>query len=144
MILGLEELVLVPPRPHPLSFALYCLLLLTSPPFLVRGGVLNHSDIDFIWKPPAYPPELHPFLLAVLEKFEVLHRLEGNAVNNTEVSTELLLGDVNSVKTAGVSNGGPSAMVNSGTVSSASPLCSNSHRDVVLWCRSELDPVAAA
>lgn len=48
----------------------------------VRGGVLNHADLDFIWKAPLYPPELHPFLLAVLEKFEVLHRLEGTLTSS--------------------------------------------------------------
>jgi hypothetical protein len=42
---------------------------------IIKNGLLQHKDLDLIWKEPDYPPHYHRFLLAVLEKFEILHRL---------------------------------------------------------------------
>eukprot|EP01125_Pyxidicula_operculata_P006879 TRINITY_DN2359_c0_g1_i1.p1 TRINITY_DN2359_c0_g1~~TRINITY_DN2359_c0_g1_i1.p1 ORF type:complete len:1423 (+),score=357.36 TRINITY_DN2359_c0_g1_i1:201-4271(+) len=56
----------------------------------IRQGILQHKDLSMIWRAPKFPSYTHPFLLAVLQKFEVLHMLEGNAINNTLISDDLL------------------------------------------------------
>ncbi|KAL6078168.1 Myotubularin-like phosphatase domain, variant 2 [Balamuthia mandrillaris] len=36
-----------------------------------KDGILQHSSLPFIWREPDYPASVHPFLLTLLEKFEV-------------------------------------------------------------------------
>lgn len=61
---------------------------------LIIIGILHHKDLELIWRSNPEKPSLnfspgfHPFLLSVLEKFEVLHRLSGSAINNIEISDQ--------------------------------------------------------
>jgi hypothetical protein len=54
----------------------------------VSNGLLRHEFLPTMWK--TFPPFLHPFMYSVLEKFEVVHRLEGNAITNAESNSQLL------------------------------------------------------
>lgn len=36
-----------------------------------RNGVLAHSALYHIWRAPELPPEVHPFILSLLERFEL-------------------------------------------------------------------------
>eukprot|EP00026_Physarum_polycephalum_P000501 Phypoly_transcript_00502.p1 GENE.Phypoly_transcript_00502~~Phypoly_transcript_00502.p1 ORF type:complete len:1390 (-),score=279.22 Phypoly_transcript_00502:293-4462(-) len=47
----------------------------------VKHGILLHSDLAQIWK-EKYHPDLWNLLLSLLEEFEVLYPLQGNAVGN--------------------------------------------------------------
>jgi hypothetical protein len=40
-----------------------------------REGKLRHCDLSFIWKPPLFPPSVHPTLIQLLKKFEILYPL---------------------------------------------------------------------
>ena len=40
-----------------------------------RNGVLQHVTLPQIWRPPEFPPEVHPVLLHLLEKFEISYYL---------------------------------------------------------------------
>src|SRR5690349_458160 len=35
-------------------------------------GILKHEDLPWLWR--SYPRHLHPFMLTIMEKFELLHR----------------------------------------------------------------------
>jgi hypothetical protein len=41
----------------------------------VEEGIILEKDLVHLWKSPAYPPEIHASLLAVLEKFEIAFTL---------------------------------------------------------------------
>ena len=41
----------------------------------VKQGFLLHSDLPQIWRPPLYPEHLHPFLISLLEKFDLIYLL---------------------------------------------------------------------
>eukprot|EP01102_Stenamoeba_stenopodia_P016420 TRINITY_DN5740_c0_g2_i2.p1 TRINITY_DN5740_c0_g2~~TRINITY_DN5740_c0_g2_i2.p1 ORF type:complete len:822 (+),score=142.44 TRINITY_DN5740_c0_g2_i2:142-2607(+) len=41
-----------------------------------KDGLLKPEELLHIWRPPEYPADLHPTLIAMLEKFEVLFRLK--------------------------------------------------------------------
>jgi len=41
--------------------------------------VIAHSALPQIWRAPAYPPELHDFLLSLLERFEITFPIQGHA-----------------------------------------------------------------
>ena len=41
----------------------------------VKEGILSKKDLPQIWKPPAYPENVHDSLVALLEKFEVAYPL---------------------------------------------------------------------
>jgi hypothetical protein len=41
----------------------------------VRNGLLMHSDLPQIWKPPAFPQQLHRLLLVLLAKLELAYHL---------------------------------------------------------------------
>jgi hypothetical protein len=36
-----------------------------------KNGILPHSNLAQIWRPPSFPPELHPFLLQLLHQFDI-------------------------------------------------------------------------
>ncbi|KAL6062523.1 Pleckstrin y domain [Balamuthia mandrillaris] len=40
---------------------------------MVKDGTLMHKDLHLIWKPPMFPPSLHPTLLNLLRKFEIIY-----------------------------------------------------------------------
>eukprot|EP01127_Copromyxa_protea_P013441 TRINITY_DN3625_c0_g1_i1.p1 TRINITY_DN3625_c0_g1~~TRINITY_DN3625_c0_g1_i1.p1 ORF type:complete len:1179 (-),score=173.74 TRINITY_DN3625_c0_g1_i1:31-3567(-) len=48
----------------------------------IKQGVLLPSDFVNVWRAPRFQQEHFPFLLSILEKFEVLHPLEEGAVVN--------------------------------------------------------------
>ena len=49
---------------------------------IVREGKLRHCDLLFIWKPPAFPPSVHPILIKLLTKFDILYPIKGNDIND--------------------------------------------------------------
>lgn len=59
----------------------------------LSSGILKHEFLLQIWK--GFPLYLYPYMLALLEKFEITHRLEGSAINNTAISSSLLTDTVN-------------------------------------------------
>jgi serine/threonine protein kinase/GTPase SAR1 family protein len=54
----------------------------------ITNGVLRHETLPILWK--NWAEAVWPFMIVVLEKFEVLHRLEGNALGNVSLSMRLL------------------------------------------------------
>ena len=42
---------------------------------LVKHGLMNESDLQFLWRPPRFPEHVHGFILSLLEKFEVISLL---------------------------------------------------------------------
>ncbi|MDP2439088.1 MAG: protein kinase [archaeon] len=44
----------------------------------VKQGFLLHSDLPQIWKPPLFPTSHHPFLISLLEKFDLIYHLPGS------------------------------------------------------------------
>ncbi len=46
---------------------------------LHRTGVLPHSALPHIWRAPAFPRELHGFLLSLLERFEITFPIQSYA-----------------------------------------------------------------
>lgn len=59
----------------------------------LSSGILKHEFLLQIWK--GFPVYLYPYMMALLEKFEITHRLEGEAINNTAITTSLLTSQVN-------------------------------------------------
>eukprot|EP01132_Coremiostelium_polycephalum_P000699 gene699-862_t len=49
--------------------------IITSKPNFVQSGVVEQSNLHQIWKPPDFPQHLHHVLLAILQKFEIVHPL---------------------------------------------------------------------
>lgn len=47
--------------------------IITTKQNYVKNGVLNYNDLRLIWTPPLFPLAVHPYLLAVLEKFEIVY-----------------------------------------------------------------------
>lgn len=45
---------------------------------LSRNGVMRHSALPHIWKPPTYPAQVHPFILSLLERFELSFPVSAN------------------------------------------------------------------
>lgn len=43
---------------------------------IVRDGKLRHADLSFIWKPPMFPPAIHPILIKLLTKFDILYPIK--------------------------------------------------------------------
>jgi len=65
---GLNEIVILDPQWLTKVFA----TLITMKPNSVKAGVIVRQDLHHIWKPPEFPPDRHPFLLALLAKFEII------------------------------------------------------------------------
>jgi len=42
----------------------------------VTKGLLMRSHLIHIWRPPCYPISIHPYLIQLLAKFELLHRIK--------------------------------------------------------------------
>jgi len=38
----------------------------------IKNGILNHESLPHIWKTKELPPKIHPLLLKLLEKFEII------------------------------------------------------------------------
>eukprot|EP01102_Stenamoeba_stenopodia_P014052 TRINITY_DN4636_c0_g2_i1.p1 TRINITY_DN4636_c0_g2~~TRINITY_DN4636_c0_g2_i1.p1 ORF type:complete len:1322 (+),score=264.84 TRINITY_DN4636_c0_g2_i1:1203-5168(+) len=50
--------------------------LLTMKQEVAKKGIVSRSMLKTIWKPPMYPEYLHNFMLALLERFEVIYSLQ--------------------------------------------------------------------
>jgi GTPase SAR1 family protein len=66
---GLDDLVILDSQylTHIMS------TIVTTKQNYVKNGVLNYNDLRHIWKPPLFPINIHPYLLAILEKFEIVY-----------------------------------------------------------------------
>jgi len=42
-----------------------------------KDGILKESSLPHIWKPPKFPEQLHPFLISLLDSFEVSFDITG-------------------------------------------------------------------
>lgn len=51
-------------------------------------GILNHDLLIQLWR--GFPVSLHAHMIALLENFEIIHRLEGEAINNVQISKNLI------------------------------------------------------
>ena len=58
-----------------------CSVITTKHAF-VKGGVLEHSSLKQIWRPPTFPEDLHQTLLNLLENFEISFYLRSTAQAN--------------------------------------------------------------
>jgi len=62
--------------------------IITSKPNFVQSGVLEQNNLHQIWKAPDFPQYLHHVLLAILQKFEIIHPLpDPKSVNKTPIPT---------------------------------------------------------
>ncbi|KAF2075746.1 hypothetical protein CYY_002928 [Polysphondylium violaceum] len=60
--------------------------IITSKPNFVQSGVLEQNNLHQIWKAPDFPQYLHHVLLAILQKFEIIHPLpDPKSVNKTPI-----------------------------------------------------------
>jgi len=46
-----------------------------------KDGILAASALPQIWKAPKYPPEMHPFILSLIERFEISFPIDKHAHN---------------------------------------------------------------
>lgn len=44
-------------------------------------GILRHSVLPFLWRPPVFPEYLHGFILNLLNRFEIAFTLDSNDIN---------------------------------------------------------------
>jgi hypothetical protein len=47
-------------------------------------GILQHSVLPFIWRPPTFPDDLHGFILYLLNKFEITFTLDDDDDNSND------------------------------------------------------------
>lgn len=72
---GLNDVVVL----HPQWLADALATIVTTKQQFARGGVLTLAALAHIWKAPRFPPALHADLLALLENFDLVHRLRAGA-----------------------------------------------------------------
>lgn len=46
--------------------------IITTKQNYVKSGIINFNDLRHIWKPPLFPVSIHPLLLTLLQKFEIV------------------------------------------------------------------------
>lgn len=46
--------------------------IITTKQNYVKSGIINFNDLRHIWKPPLFPISIHPLLLTLLQKFEIV------------------------------------------------------------------------
>ena len=46
--------------------------IITTKQNYVKNGVINFNDLRHIWKPPVFPVSIHPLLMTLLQKFEIV------------------------------------------------------------------------
>ncbi|EGC38713.1 hypothetical protein DICPUDRAFT_148631 [Dictyostelium purpureum] len=63
--------------------------IITSKPNFVQSGVLDQSNLHQIWKPPDFPQHLHHVLLAILQKFEIVHPLPDKNNNSSNIKSNV-------------------------------------------------------
>ena len=85
----LKALVIL--NPQWLAYLFRCLISLKQS--FVRKGILDHANLIHIFKPPHFPPQLHPILMLLLTQFEIIVPFpEANvkslkSINHTGTST---------------------------------------------------------
>lgn len=84
---NLKQYVFLDPQWMVESFSL---LVENNRPPLIINGILEHSLIDMIWKPPFYPQAFHPLLLNLLRKFDVCFRIPSATFEQRSIITTLL------------------------------------------------------
>lgn len=47
--------------------------IITTKQNYIKNGVINFNDLRHIWKPPLFPVSIHPLLLTLLQKFEIVY-----------------------------------------------------------------------
>ncbi|GAM27829.1 hypothetical protein SAMD00019534_110050 [Acytostelium subglobosum LB1] len=95
--------------------------LITSKPNFVQAGVLEQSNLHQIWKAPDFPHHLHHVLLAILQRFEIVHPLpDPKFINTTPIPSKSSAQRVGGPITTGASTGGISKLRS--TFSSPSPV----------------------
>jgi len=68
---GLRDTIIVDPQWITKTFA----TVVSLKTGFVKDGLLRYDDLPQLWKPPTYPSHLHPKLITMLEKFQVMCRL---------------------------------------------------------------------
>ncbi|KAL6046584.1 Myotubularin-like phosphatase domain [Balamuthia mandrillaris] len=51
-------------------------IITTRHTYASKSGILSHNALQHIWRPPDFPPQVHPFLLSLLNKFEIAYDME--------------------------------------------------------------------
>lgn len=46
----------------------------------VKKGIIPRETLPMIWKPPAYPEHLHNFIISLLERFDVIYRIQSDGL----------------------------------------------------------------
>ncbi len=69
---GLKDIVIVDPQWITKTFATVVSLKFN----FIKDGLLSIKDLPQLWKPPTHPPHLHEKLVVLLEKFQVMTRLQ--------------------------------------------------------------------
>eukprot|EP01103_Thecamoeba_quadrilineata_P004097 TRINITY_DN1381_c3_g1_i1.p1 TRINITY_DN1381_c3_g1~~TRINITY_DN1381_c3_g1_i1.p1 ORF type:complete len:1903 (+),score=318.22 TRINITY_DN1381_c3_g1_i1:778-5709(+) len=64
----------------------------------VKDGILAHNSLQYIWRPPYYPLEVHSSLLTLLQRFEIIFTL------NSAFSSDLIKSPGESCKSPSVEN----------------------------------------
>ena len=65
--------------------------IITTSHTLIKNGILKYSNLQFIWRPPQYPLSMHPQLLALFSKFEILFELPSQGDDRVFLIPSLLM-----------------------------------------------------
>ncbi|EFA77446.1 leucine-rich repeat-containing protein [Heterostelium album PN500] len=79
---GLKQFVILDPQ----WITVMLSSIITTKHSYAKDGILSHKSLKQIWRPPLYPENLHPHLIALLEKFEISYNLgskKGGAYSQT-------------------------------------------------------------
>lgn len=68
--LGVQDLVIIDSQ-----FLTNVMATIITTKTSIKDGMLPHSLIPMIWRPPEFPPEIHDILLSLLKKFEIAYTL---------------------------------------------------------------------
>jgi hypothetical protein len=102
---GLNDVVVL----HPQWLADALATIVTTKQQFARGGVLTMAALMHIWKAPRFPPALHADLLALLENFDLVHRVRVDAqIGSSQVTGS---GDGDSRATMSIDGGGAARFV---------------------------------
>eukprot|EP00007_Cunea_sp_BSH-02190019_P005553 CAMPEP_0174232408 /NCGR_PEP_ID=MMETSP0417-20130205/2700_1 /TAXON_ID=242541 /ORGANISM="Mayorella sp, Strain BSH-02190019" /LENGTH=2427 /DNA_ID=CAMNT_0015310457 /DNA_START=88 /DNA_END=7371 /DNA_ORIENTATION=+ len=70
---GLRDLIILDPQ----WLSDMMSTIITTKHSFVSDGILNHTALRQIWRPPKFPRELHRTLLKLLQKFQIIYVLPG-------------------------------------------------------------------
>ncbi len=54
----------------------------------LKDGILSQSELSQVWKAPSYPTHIHPFLLALLTRFEICFTIHSPISIRNEVHVD--------------------------------------------------------